>query len=267
MAHKESPGVWTLVVAANSDTVLNQNLLKSPCIDSRCQVIVRRGFASAGAAYNSGLAEARHEIIVFAHQDVYLPPHWLSRLETALCQLAVADPAWGVLGVCGIAKSSVAVGHVYSTGLGFTFGRDFRDVVEAESLDEVLLVVRRSSGLAFDVQLPGFHLYGTDICLEAQRRGMKNYIFSGFCVHNSNGVAHLPWSFWRAYLYLRRKWWDRLPISTSCTRITRSGWPVARAVLWEWPRSLLLPSKVRCRTQDVEALYRELVRSDGLRNE
>lgn len=255
---------WSLVVAANSNAVLNQNLLKSACIDGRCQVIAKWGFASAGAAYNAGLDEARHEIVVFAHQDIYLPYDWATKLEVALKHLAEIDPDWGVLGVYGVAQSGQPAGHVHTTGLGQTLGAPFEGVVEAQTLDEVVLILRASSGLRFDERLPGFHLYGTDICTEAGRRGMKDYIFAGFCIHNSNGIPALPWAFWKGYLYLRRKWWDRLPIATSCTTITRSAWSVVRGMLWDLPRSLLRPQRVGRRCEHVEALYRELLRRGDL---
>ncbi len=61
----------------------------------------------------------------------------------------------------------------------------------ASVLDELLLVIRRSSGLSFDDGLPSFHLYGADICLQAQMGGMKSYIITAFCIHNSNGVRYL----------------------------------------------------------------------------
>lgn len=54
-------------------------------------------------------------------------------------------------------------GLVWSNGLG----REVRGVCEmpaqAISFDEVVLILRKDSGIRFDEQLPGFHLYGTDI--------------------------------------------------------------------------------------------------------
>jgi hypothetical protein len=94
-------------------------------------------------------------------------------------------------------------------------------IVEAVSLDELLLVMRRSSGLNFDRSLPGFHFYGTDICLQADARGLQSYIIPGFCLHNSDGIRNFPIMFWKAYFHMRRKWWDRLPIETCCIRVTR----------------------------------------------
>src|SRR5579862_3168830 len=80
---------WSLVVAVNDDTVLSRTLLASPALDSDCQIIVKRQSETAGSAYNAGLQEAAHEIVAFAHQDVYLPKTWKHDLQRCLEKLAV----------------------------------------------------------------------------------------------------------------------------------------------------------------------------------
>ena len=252
---------WSLIVAVSDDRVLNQTLLKSPAIDERCQVIIRRGFKCAGRAYNAGIAEATNDVMVFAHQDVYLPETWVRDLAAALDQLQRVDPEWGVLGVFGIANAGAPNGFVYSTGLQATFGAPFAGVVEALTVDELLLITRRSSGLSFDEQLPGFHLYGADFCVQARKQNMKSYIIPAFCIHNSNGIRYLPGAFWRSYLYLRRKWWDHLPIKTCCTTITKSCLPVAKSVVGD-VAALVSGSKVVGSRCDDPALLYETVRRE-----
>jgi hypothetical protein len=104
--------------------------------------------------------------------------------------------------------------------LGQFLGEQFEGGREVRTLDEAVLILRKSSGLRFDPELPGFHLYGADICLEAEARRLKCYAISAFCIHNTNGYNLLPRQFWRNYLFLRRKWRSRLPILTSCTEVT-----------------------------------------------
>jgi hypothetical protein len=258
---------WTLVAAVNNDKVLTQTLLASPAIDGHCQIVLKRGFPSAGQAYNAGLAEANNEVVVFAHQDVYLPSSWLGKVETALSVVESNDPNWGVLGVFGVSKSDNCSkqGHCYSTGLQRILGAPLERPIETRSLDELVLIVRRSSRLSFDEALPGFHLYGTDICLSAESHRMRSYIISAFCVHNSNGIEYLPMEFWRAQVYLQRKWKERLPIETCCTTI-KAGWlptvwPIARAAA---DRVCGL-RKVGRRCVDVQQLYSSLVREYGVR--
>ena len=187
-----------------------------------------RGFGCAGAAYNAGIRQSSGEVLVFAHQDVYLPPEWDSQLGAAVAHLFQSDPNWAVLGVFGITRDSRPQGHLYCTVGQQVLGESFSQPVPCISLDEVVLVLRSSAGLVFDEQLPGFHFYGTDICLEAQQRGLNSYIIPAFCVHNAQGQKFLPWAFWQGYLYMRRKWRRQLPIKTPCTVIRKWAFPMAQ---------------------------------------
>lgn len=254
---------YSLVVAINDVhlPVLRSTLLKSPDVQSRCQVIVKNGFPSASAAYNEAIVEASEEIVVFVHADLYLPEGWFDSLGKAIRDLNQSDPNWAVLGVAGISNTGEFAGHIYSTGLGHVVGSAFRGRFETVSVDEVVIVIRRSSGLRFDDRLSGFHLHGTDICLEGRRRGMKSYVISAFCVHNSNGIQNLPASFWSAYLYLRTKWWRELPVRTCCTTLSKSAWPLLQALKSRLMR-LAHPTQVGKRCADPEALYRSLVSSN-----
>ena len=103
---------------------------------------------------------------------------------------------------------------------------------EVRTLDEVVLLVRKSSGIRFDPKLDGFHFYGTDICLEASQRGLKCYAIPAFCFHNSNAYGLFPHSFWEGYFYMRRKWRSVLPVKTPCIEIKRSLGPFLLGTLW-----------------------------------
>lgn len=254
---------WTLAAAVNDERVLKETLLASPVINHACQWIAKRNFTSAGKAYNAALDESRNDIVVFAHQDVYLPASWLADIDAALQQLAHIDPQWAVLGCFGVTRSSPPQrqGFCYSTGLRRMLGAPLTLPIAARTLDEFVLIVRKSSGLRFDEQMPGFHLYATDLCLEAEARCLGAYIASAFCIHNANGIDRLPFAFWRAYLYLRRKWWQSLPVTTCCTTLTKSCLPIAGRLASEMKNSVR-SRNVGHRTSDVEALYARLVQVD-----
>lgn len=215
----------SIITASNSDEILKSSLLASPDLADVTEVSVQRGAQSAAAAYNRGIRETSGEVMVFVHQDVYLPAGWVGRLERALAELEQADANWGVVGLFGTERSGARQGHIYSTGLRLLLGGEFKSGREVQTLDEVMLILRRASGLTFDESLPGFHLYGTDICLQAAERGMKSYAISALCVHNSNGIRMLPWAYWQSYLFMRRKWNRRLPVQTPCMPLTRWGGP------------------------------------------
>jgi hypothetical protein len=254
---------FSLVAACNNEEVLQNSLLHSPAAGLAREILVKKGFPSAGLAYNAALAEARGEIVVLAHQDVYLPEGWIHKLGQTLDILQNVDPNWGVLGLFGTEPNGTGQGYIYSTGLMSILGGSFPGVRQVETLDEALLIVRLSSGLRFDDKLPGYHLYGADICLQARSRGMKSYAISACAIHNTNGIGLLPLAYWKAWLYMRREWCLELPVATPCMPITRWGTPALRYLV---KRTLRLERHRRVlgrRVSNPEEVWRQL-REGGL---
>jgi len=259
-------GGVAVVTAVNDDAVFNGSLLRSPEMASVKELRVQRGYASAGLAYNGGIKTSASPVMVFAHQDIFFPQGWFEFLSQTIREIAIKDPNWGVLGVYGTGTSGQAIGHIYSTGLEKVLGHPLEEPQEASSLDEVVLVVRRSAGLQFDEALPGFHLYGTDICLQARNQGLKCYVVSDFCIHNSNGLSVLPSDYTRAFLYMRRKWRGHLPVKTPCMLITRWGIPLLQHNLAVWTKVMFNRYPVGKRCADPSALYRRLLREGRIQN-
>jgi hypothetical protein len=211
---------FTIIAAVNNDEVLRQNLLLSPGLLNGNQLLIKRNFTSASLAYNSAIDDAEKDILIFVHQDIYLPDTWFADLKRCLAFLESSRANWGVLGCFGSRKDAYGgLGRVYTRGLG-RHGRQITQPEPIDTLDEIVLIIRKSSGLRFDPGLPHFHLYGPDICLIARDKGMVNYAFQGFCVHNTNQLLSLPKEFYPCYRYIRRKWFRYLPIYTSCMTIS-----------------------------------------------
>ena len=97
------------------------------------------------------------------------------------------------------------------------------------SVDELVIVLRRASGCAFDPNLPDFHLYGTDIVQTARRNGKSGYVAHIPVIHNSRPVTSLGGGYATAYKYMRRKWRHNLPIKTPVVPISGSRIPLLRA--------------------------------------
>src|SRR3546814_7202598 len=112
-------------------------------------------------AYNDALDRCDAQIVLFAHQDVYLPAGWLDRAIEALSKLAASHPGWAVAGPYGVMADGRHVGRVWDA----TMCRELGDAGFAPtlvgSLDELLLILRRVSGVRFDSMVLDFHLYGT----------------------------------------------------------------------------------------------------------
>jgi len=207
----------TFSVCVSREEVLHANLLASPDLqlDRSHTILLGTAATSAAAIHNQALERAPTDWVICLHQDVYLPKNWITQFlqrlyeaEAALGKLSVV----GVYGIAGAHRCSDRAGHV----LDRSKLRHERTQLPClvHSLDELLIAVRRDSGLRFDQSL-GWHLYGTDICLEAQRRGLRAAAIDSLCYHNSHSVG-LPIAFYQSEYYLAHKWPECLPLVTSC---------------------------------------------------
>lgn len=213
--------------AANERTVLARNLQRSPEVaDGRVPLAIVWGAKAASVAYHDAIASAQADIVVFSHQDVYFPEGWFERLQIVCQKLSLADPSWGVVGLSGVTSEGTYAGHLWDSGLGAVCGGPFSQPREVASLDEAVLIVRRASGALFDPALPSFHLYGTDIVLEARRAGMKSYVIDLPIIHNSKPTVCLDHTYVAAYRFMVRKWKALLPWPTVIVQLTRNPLPL-----------------------------------------
>lgn len=212
----------SFVVAYNKKDVLEQNFLSSSCInEGKYQIIIEKGKSSASLTYNSALDNVNNQYVVFAHQDVYFPTGWDERLLIEIKNIEKTSRPWGVIGCIGINSGGSTCGHVYSNGLGRILGSS-GSREKASTIDEMVIVLNRKAEIQFDNKLPGYHLYGTDICFEAKKKRLENYIIKNFCIHNSLPVINLDNSFWKACNFIRKKWSDDLPITTTCIKLSKN---------------------------------------------
>jgi hypothetical protein len=239
--------------------ILATNFLSSPCLQSphNYQILIQENFPSAANAFNDAMDRSVNDLIVFVHQDVLLPESWPLRLMRALECLGSADPNWGVLGCWGASREDGCRGYIYSSGE--VLGAPFERPAPIQTLDEIILIVRKSTGLRFDEKLPYFHLHGTDICLAAGKRGMKNYVIPAFCVHNNSYDLILPKEFYQCYELLKKKWESELPIQTACIQITKSDGPMyARRLREAYLRYIRRKESAGVRARDVGMLLKDV---------
>jgi Glycosyltransferase like family len=251
---------FTFVVAMNDRRVFEDNFLASACfgVPHAHEILVQEGFWSASKAYNDAIARCKNDLIIFAHQDVIFPEGWLGQVEDALDYLERSDPDWGVLGCYGETRGHGPRGQVYSSGLGI-IGAPLNRPMPVQTLDEIVLILRRSSRLRFDDNLPQFHFYGADICLTAKQRGMPSYVIPAFCIHNSSQGSVLPEEFYECYHYFKAKWKSELPICTACMQVTMSDLHLYKRRAWEFYVRLVHPARAKgCRIQNIGRLMDQL---------
>lgn len=207
----------SFVTCAANQAVLEANLLSSPCLapGSPHEVIVTRNCANAAEGLNRGLAAARNEVVICLHQDVWLPQDWPRRFWQ---QYDLASALHGTIGVAGVYGVSLHQGAVRR--VGHVVDRDYllweTPPLPAlvDTLDELLLAVRKDSGFRFDPSL-GFHFYGADICLATRQACLPTVVLDALCFHNSAGTV-LPPEFAQSQQVFAAKWAARLPVATSC---------------------------------------------------
>lgn len=223
---------FCVAAAVNDHEILGACLSRSPAIISgQIELKIYEGYSSAASALNAGLRGSTAEIVIFTHQDVYLPSGWLERLAEQIDIIEGHSPTWGVLGVFGRQASGVDVGRVWCSAARQELGAGGFPPTEVVTLDELMLVVRRASNLSFDEAIPGFHLYGTDIVLESNKAGMPAFAVDAPVVHNARPVQTLSGAYTKAYEFMRKKWWTALPLRTLICDLTRTPTTLWRAKL------------------------------------
>jgi hypothetical protein len=204
-----------IVCAVNNEESLERDLLSSPLLrDGQVPVVTIRDAKSAGEAYNAGLRATDQEYIIFVHQDVYLPRGWDLELSRNIQRLRQERAPWAVLGCIGVTRGGEFAGTCWSSGARREHRHGPERPTVVTSLDEVVLVVRRSTDVLFDPRLPFFHLYGTDIVLTAARAGFQSFAVYAPVVHNSNALRGLDRTYRSAFDYMCAKWRSELPLRT-----------------------------------------------------
>jgi hypothetical protein len=220
----------SFVVCVSNTEILAANLMRSPCLthDSAHQLILVHGCSNAAEGFNRGMSLAIGDIIVFIHQDVFLPAGWDKRFISGFMEARNQMPA-EVVGVYGLSAQE-DTGRPLQLGIVNDRGEWLRGTVplpaRAQSLDELLFAVPRGSSLQIDPDL-GFDLYATDLVLQAEARGSCGAVVDAPCVHRSS-LPRAKFSrsiverFMKSALTFERKWASRFPIETPCIRFDTS---------------------------------------------
>jgi len=216
---------YSLVCASHNEALLSKNLLSSSLLE-KFDLQIIRGYDNVPRAYNKAFDSTKNKLIIYLHEDMFLPDGFFPSLNKTLYELEKHDPNWGVVGVAG---ASAKYGHInrgYQGTVG-TLGKKWHKWIpmsekdgpffqEAETLDECLLIVKKDCKFIFDEEIPSsHHMFGADLCLQSRSRGMKNYCLNAHAHHNSprKGVQQ---GLTESCEYIKKKWHKMLPILTTC---------------------------------------------------
>ena len=220
--------------------VYNSPAVRRDCLDRSIEALAAQAeaeyipvdnvngtYPTAGAALNAGVARAANDVVVFAHQDVYL--HSLAALQVAAS--ALRDEGFGLLGAVGVRSDGLLMGRIRDRVM--LTGTQVDGPADVDSVDEVLFMAPRSQLLADPLsESPelGWHAYAVDYGLQVRQRGLRTGVADIPLTHNSLSVnlARLD----EAHQDLARRYADFLPVQTTCGAITsRTAGPGRTALL------------------------------------
>jgi hypothetical protein len=176
----------------------------------------------AYAGLNCLISHACGEYLILCHQDVVLMEDGRSALLARLGELQTLDPAWGLAGNAGgLNHERTAVRITDLNGVEHTSGTFPRRAV---SLDENFIVMKSACRLGFSRDLQGFHLYGTDICLQAEAKGWSAYVIDFHLRHNGHGQMGRDFDRCKANLEEKYGRYMRMrTLRTTCTSVVLSA--------------------------------------------
>jgi SAM-dependent methyltransferase len=229
MASLQRPGPnapFSIIVPVNKPWQHELNVARSPGLrEVDAEVICVQGATSAAAAYAHASPRARHAWQLLVHQDVYFPTGSGFAIARELGRLEQAGHTRAPVGFAGLAATGPGDG-VRHAGLVIDRTALFNHpgTREGVSVDELAVALHRDHRLQPDPSL-GWHLWGTDLCLQAEAQlGSPSAVILDVPVFHNSTTAHvLPEAFHQSASLLMAKYpkLDRIP--TLCGEIGRQA--------------------------------------------
>lgn len=181
--------ICTLVTRRQEYDEMLQSFINKGFTTANCEFLYADNTAGnhfdAFSAINQFLKQAKGQYIIICHQDILIQKDGYTELKNCLNVLDAKDPNWGVCGNAGAAGPNHIVYHIsYPDG---TFMNKGNFPLKVTGLDENFLLVKNSANLKVSDNLDGFHLYGTDLVLQAELNGYSSYVIPFNLIHKSRG--------------------------------------------------------------------------------
>ncbi|MBO5450615.1 MAG: hypothetical protein J6A11_03620 [Lachnospiraceae bacterium] len=196
---------------------------------------IENTFSSAAQALNFGAEKSNGDVLVFAHQDIFLKtPYELEKLSCIVYEC----PTGTIIGTQGVREPS----RLYYTNLtsGDNYNPDFiskfdEKLYEVSCVDEGMFAMKKETweNHNFDeVLCDNWHLYCVEACLNARKNGHKVYVYPIQIHHFSKGTISLEYmkNLKRLCEVYRR---DFKYIWTTCYKV-RTNWIYINALVAAW---------------------------------
>jgi hypothetical protein len=169
------------------------------------------------------LSLARGTYVILCHQDIRLLSDDVETLCACLWALDARDADWALAGNAGATEDGSLALRISDP-----HGEDQRRgnlPARVVSLDENFIIIRRDALVSISAGLSGFHLYGTDLCLQARCAGRSAWVIDFHLRHLSAGKVDA--SFHQVQQRLEAHYDTLLnppwQIRTTCTKLILGG--------------------------------------------
>jgi len=212
----------SVVVPVTNETQLHLDILKSPGLaELNPQVLLCRGAKSAAEALQWGIRQSAAPWLILCHQDVYFPKGTGQAIARSLSAVPGSDASRTILGFAGLTvKQSMDELELAKAGLLVDRVNlfDYPESTSAISIDEFAVVLHRDCKYRIDPRL-GWHLWATDLCLQAifdEQQRTHARVLRVPVFHNSLNDGTLPPAFYESARVLAAKYPQLGFIPTLC---------------------------------------------------
>lgn len=208
----------SVVVPVNNPKQFINNVASSPGLrEIGAQLILSKNPCSAAQAWEEGRRHAKHDWIIFCHQDVYFPEGSGIEILSKLAEIPKKERAEKLIGFCGLSESERKETEKSGLAIDRVYLFDFPETLRAISMDEFAIILSKDTNYAIDRSL-GWHLWATDLCLQGIHAASSRYghIIKIPVFHNSYNDGVLGRDFYESVQKLLKKYPERNVISTLC---------------------------------------------------
>lgn len=182
------------------------------------------------SGFNRFNDEATGEYLIMCHQDVLFNFDTRQVLDKRIEELNSLDADWALAGNAGKTHSGHAAIRITDP-----FTKNIKQgtfPAKAQTLDENLLIYNRKKSISSSNRLKGFHLYGSDLCLNAENLGYSNYVIDFHLFHKSKGNPNASYfKIQKELIAIQRARKRGTVIHAMCSRFYVSSSRLAMAIL------------------------------------
>lgn len=174
------------------------------------------------------ICEAKY--LIFCHQDILFNYDTKQDLIRKIKEVEKIDLNWGVIGNAGRTKVGKPIIKITDPHADNQTQGPFPSQVM--SVDENFMIINMRNTLSCTTTLKGFHLYGLDLCQNANYLGLKNYVIDFHLTHKSKG--NIDESFFKSrkdYIDLQQKRNSSKMYYTTCTRFCVTSSKILNRIL------------------------------------